>query len=311
MRNFGRHPTTKDITDWLQHLYLLQGTPSFLRHDGGEQFRHKWKAWCRELGIVSECSSSYNPSSNGCSENKVAITKRTLIKMLEEGTISSVTDNMQLSKAMCHLMQTPRVKGLSAADLFFGRKVRSPLLPTLIDIGQCRITDQQWAEVCQFKEHSREKSMMQGPKGRKSPVQMSFKNDFILETDTTAELKVGDSCLVYDTRQAMWTREAVVTEVRPSGRSYWLEEVSTGRKLLRSRRHLRRKKGAAAADEALGKEQAKKVMLRKERGSRDSTCSSSPPPLPPSARTRPASPSSPATARPLKKVRFTLGTKRQ
>ena len=108
----------------------------------------------------------------------MAITKRTRIKMLEEGTISSVADNMQLSKAMCHLMQTPRVKGLSAADLFFGRKVRSPLLPTLIDIGQCRITDQQWAEVCQIKEHNCEKAMLQGPKGRKSPVEMSFKNDF-------------------------------------------------------------------------------------------------------------------------------------
>ena len=119
--------------------------------------------------------------------------------MLEEGTITSVTDNMQLAHAMCHLMQTPRVKGLSAADIFFGRKVRSPLLPTLIDIGQCRITDQQWADVCEFKEHSREKCMMQGPKGRKSRVQMAFKNDFILETDNTAELKVGDSCLVYDT----------------------------------------------------------------------------------------------------------------
>ena len=66
--------------------------------------------------------------------------------------------------------------------------MRSPLLPTLIDIGQCRITDQQWAEVCEFKEHSREKSMLQGPKGRKSDVQMAFKN----ETDNTAELKVGD-----------------------------------------------------------------------------------------------------------------------
>ena len=135
----------------MQHLYLLQGAPSYVRHDGGEQFRHKWKAWCKKLGIVSECSSAFNPSSNGFSENKVAITKRTLIKMMEEGTITSVSDNMQLSKAMCHLMQTPRVKGLSAADLFFGRKVRSPLLPTLIDIGQCRITDQQWAKVCQFK----------------------------------------------------------------------------------------------------------------------------------------------------------------
>ena len=191
VRNFGRHPTTKDITDWLQHLYLLGGTPSFLRHDGGEQFRNKWKDWCKALGIVSEQSSSYNPSSNGCSENKVAITKRTLIKMLEEGTISSISDNMQLSKAMCHLMQTPRVKGLSAADLFFGRKVRSPLLPTLIDIGQCRITDKQWEEVCQYKEHNREKAMHHGPKSRKSPLQMSFKNDFILETDTTAELRGG------------------------------------------------------------------------------------------------------------------------
>ena len=268
--------------------------------------------WCKELGIVSECSSAFNPSSNGFSENKVAITKRTLIKMMEEGTITSVSDNMQLSKAMCHLMQTPRVKGLSAADLFFGRKVRSPLLPTLIDIGQCRITDQQWADVCEFKEHSRKKSMMQGPKGRKSRVQMAFKNDFILETDNTAELKIGDSCLVYDTARAMWTREAVVTEIRPSGRSYWVEEISTGRKLLRSRRHLRRKKGAA--DEALGKEHAKKVVLRRERSSRDSTCQSSSPSSsqrPTIARTRPASPSTPATAPPHKKVRFALGTKRQ
>ena len=216
---------------------------------------------------------------------------------------------MQLSKAMCHLMQTPRVKGLSAADLFFGRKVRSPLLPTLIDIGPCRITDKQWDEVCQYKEQSREKAMQHGPKSRKSPLQMSFRNDYILENDTTAELKVGDSCLVYDTRQQLWTREAVVAEVRPSGRSYWLTEVSTGRKLLRSRRHIRRRKGAAAADKAADKEQAKKVRLSKEGGSRDPPCSSSP--SPPPARTRLASPLPPSTARPQKRVRFTLGTKHQ
>ena len=146
--------------------------------------------------------------------------------MLEEGTITSVTDNMQLAHAMCHLMQSPRVKGLKAADLFYGCKVRSPLLPSLIDIGQCRITDQQWAEVCKFKEDNRAKSMLQGPKGRKSHVQMAFKNDYILETDNTAELKVDDSCLVYDTAHAMWTRDAVVSEVRPSGRSYWVQEIS-------------------------------------------------------------------------------------
>ena len=175
----------------------------------------------------------------------------------------------------------------------------------------CRFTNQQWAEVCEFKEHSRKKCMMQGPKGRKSLVQMAFKNDLILETDNTAELKVGDSCLVYDTARAMWTREAVVTEIRPSGRSYWVEEISTGRKLLRSRRHLRRKKGAA--DEALGEEHAKKVLLRWDRSSRNPTCQSSTPSSsqgPTSARTRPASPTTPTPPPPDKKVRFALGTKR-
>ena len=123
--------------------------------------------------------------------------------------------------------------------------------------------------------------MQQGPKSRKSPLQMSFRNDYILENDTTAELKAGDSCLVYDTRQQLWTREAVVAEVRPSGRSYWLTEISTGRKLLRSRRHIRRRKGAAAADKAADKEQAKKVRVTEEGASRDppSPCSSSPSPV--------------------------------
>ena len=228
--------------------------------------------------------------------------------MLEEGSIGSL-DNSQLSKAMCHLMLTPRVNGLSAADLFYGRKVRSPLLPHLIDISQCRITDRQWDQVCQYKEQKREKAMQQGPKSRKSPLQMSFRNDYILENDTTAELKVGDSCLVYDTRQQLWTREAVVAEVRPSGRSYWLTENSTGRRLLRSRRHIRRRKGAAAADKAADKEQAKKVRVSEEGASRDppSPCS----PSPPARSRRSASPLPPSTTPPQKRVRFTLGTKRQ
>ena len=308
--NFGRHPTTRDITDWLEHLYRLGGTPSFIPHDGGEQFRNKWKDWCRSLGIKSEQSSSYNPSSNGYAENKVAITKRTILKMLEDGSIGSL-DNSQLSKAMCHLMLTPRVNGLSAADLFYGRKVRSPLLPTLIHIGPCRITDEQWKQVCQFKEEKRDKEMRQGPKSRKCPLQMSFRNDYILEHDTTAELKVGDSCLVYCPRQQLWTREATVAEVRPSGRSYWLTENSTGRKLLRSRRHIRRRKGAAIADKAAGKEQVKGV--RASEGGASSRVPSTPccsPPSPPTRTRRSASPPPPSTTPPKKRVRFSLGTKR-
>ena len=152
--------------------------------------------------------------------------------------------------------------------------------------------------------------MRQGPKSRKSPLQMSFRNDYILEHDTTAELKVGDSCLVYCPRQQLWTREAIVAEVRPSGRSYWLTEVSTGRKLLRSRRHIRRRKGAAIADKAADKEQAKGARASEEEASRVPSTPSSSPPSPPARTRRSASPLPPSTTPPQKRVRFSLGTKR-
>ena len=138
-----------------------------------------------------------------------------------------------------------------------------------------------------------------------------FETITILEHDTTAELKVGDSCLVYCPRQQLWTREAIVDEVRPSGRSYWLTEVSTGRKLLRSRRHIRRRKGAAIADKAADKEQVKGV--RASEGGASSRVPSTPscsPPSPPTRTRRSASPPPPSTTPPKKRVRFSLGTKR-
>ena len=96
VRNFGHHPTTRDVTDWLQHLYLQQGTPSFIRHDGGEQFRAKWTDWCRSMGIKSQLSSAYTPTLNGCSEGKIGVKKWTLIKMIESWVITSVKDNLDL-----------------------------------------------------------------------------------------------------------------------------------------------------------------------------------------------------------------------
>ena len=52
------------------------------------------------------------------------MTKKALLKMVESGSITSLKDNMQLNKAMCRLMMTPRLGGLSAADMFYGRKAQ-------------------------------------------------------------------------------------------------------------------------------------------------------------------------------------------
>ena len=311
VRTFGRHPTTKDVTDWLEHLYLLQGAPSYIRHDGGETFRSKWSDWCRSKGIKSQCASAFTPTSNGCSENQVQLAKNALLKMVESGVISSVKDNLQLTRGLCRLMMTPRIGGLSAADMYYGRKVRSPLFPSLVDISKCRISDDQWRELCEVKEKRRDSWLMQGPKGRKSSTQLNFKNDYILETDNTAELKIGDKCLVYDVKRKIWGREAIVDEVRPSGRSYWVKECATGRKLLRSRRHLRRRKNAMQECNEQ-REMVKRSLMQEHGITRSPACREAPPlhqqsPTP-SLSLEPHPPSSPTCSR---TVRFAIGTKRQ
>ena len=322
LRTFGRHPTTKDVTDWLEQIYLLQGAPSYIRHDGGETFRSRWSEWCRSRGIKSQCSAAFTPTSNGASENQVGLAKAALLKMVESGVISSVKDNMQLTKGLSRLMLTPRIGGLSAADMYYGRKVRSPLFPSLVDISKCRITDDQWRELCEVKEKRRNSWLKQGPKGRKSSTQLSFKNDFILETDNTAELKVGDKCLVYDVKRKIWAREAIVYEVRPSGRSYWVKECATGRKLLRSRRHLRRRKGVSQECNE-GRETVKRSLAQEQGISRSPARSGAPSltlpphqpsPSPPSSPSRPTPSSFPPSTTPAtgsRTVRFALGTKRK
>ena len=337
LRNFGRHPSTKDVTDWLDNLYYLQGAPSYLRHDGGECFRKTFSDWCRQRGIKSQLSAAFEPTSNGFSERQVGLAKAGLKKMLETGVISNLKDNTQLGLAMSRLMMTPRVGGLSAADLFYGRKVRSPLHPSLVDISKCRITDDQWLRICEIKERKRESMLLNGPKSRKSSMQLSFKNDYVLETDTTAELKVDDIVLVYDTNKQLWCREATVCEVRPSGRSYVVQECKTGRKLLRSRRHLRREKGLAkrlhsnphckrgdvsAREEcgAVGVTQSNMhAGHRSLKGVREADVTSPspttrgstlpPPPTLPSPASPPATASTTSSA--PRKVRFSLGTKRK
>ena len=176
-----------------------------------------------------------------------------------------------------------------------------------------------------------------GPKSRKSSMQLSFKNDYVLETDTTAELKVGDTVLVYDTNKELWCREAVVCEVRPSGRSYIVQECKTGRKLLRSRRHLRREKGLTKrvnlhsnpycekGDVSAGKEcravavtqpgmhlNAGHRSLKEVREGSDSSPSPTTRGSTPSPSPLPSPPATASTtASTPRKVRFLIGTKRK
>ena len=108
--------------------------------------------------------------------------------------------------------------------------------------------------------------------------------------------------LVYDVNKGMWTREAKVSEIRPSGRSNWVIECSTGRWLLRSRRHLRRMKGR----------QQECVEALKKTATREQNTSQSSHFLQDTSNTGHSLPCSSSSQRPTspKSVRFALGTKR-
>ena len=115
--------TTTTVTKCLERWLYEFGFPKHIRTDGGPQFRGPFDDWCAENGIIHEVSSPYNPQSNGHAESAVKIAKF---------LIDKVDANMTQFRAHLYAWRnTPRQDGFSPSDLFFGRRQRSPKLPSL------------------------------------------------------------------------------------------------------------------------------------------------------------------------------------
>ena len=106
--------TTTSVTKLLEGWMLDFGYPTYIRTDGGPQFRGPFKDWCNLKNIIHEVSSPYHTQSNGHAEQAVKMAKLILKK----------TDaNLRLFRE--HLFawrNAPRADGFSPADLFFGRR---------------------------------------------------------------------------------------------------------------------------------------------------------------------------------------------
>ena len=97
-------------------MVLDIGRPVVIRSDGGPQFRSGFDAWCKEMAIKHELSSSYNPQSNGHAEQAVKTVKSLLKK----------TDTFdQFKVALTEWRNTPRFDGLSPAQWFLGYRQRT------------------------------------------------------------------------------------------------------------------------------------------------------------------------------------------
>ena len=118
MNSTTTEATTKAFEAWFQDF----GYPTRIVSDNGPQFRAQFKEWCQSRGIRHETSSPHNPASNGHAEAAVKNVKGLLEKCQKEKS--------NFAQALLEWRNTPRSNGISPAQAFFGRRLRT-LLPCL------------------------------------------------------------------------------------------------------------------------------------------------------------------------------------
>ena len=200
--------TTSTVTKCLERWLYEFGFPKHIRTDGGPQFRGPFDDWCAENGIIHEVSSPYNPQSNGHAESAVKIAKF---------LIDKVDANMTQFRAHLYAWRnTPRQDGFSPSDLFFGRRQRSPKLPSLRK------------DACN----------LEAAETARSSTAAKAKEHFDKRAAPLPPLKPGDTVLLSGPGTA-WGGKATVQDIRPDGRSYTVlpensNETTRNRRLLLS-----------------------------------------------------------------------------
>ena len=114
IQKFRGTPTTDQLTAYLGKLFLEVGVPNFLRTDNGGSMRGCFKMWAKDLGMVVEKSSAFNPISNGTAERHIQVAKKMLDIAKEEQVL--------VEEAMARLRASPSsINIFSPSHLFFGR----------------------------------------------------------------------------------------------------------------------------------------------------------------------------------------------
>ena len=206
VRNLGRTSSTLKVIRKLRKIFLAYGFCTKLKSDFGPEYRQTFQRWCDEVGIELVYSSSYNSSGNSRAEVQVKQVKKLLRKTQTSG------EDFQL--VLSEWRGCPSAEGPSSAQLFFGRAVRSMVLPELhteVDpaADRERRRDQE--------ERSREKRVTRQPLK-------------VLSRDQKVWL--------LDRIKKKWDIPGRIRGARPSGRSY-IVETRDGHLYLRNRRFIR------------------------------------------------------------------------
>ena len=200
---------TTAVTNRLRSWFVDFGFPARIRSDGGPQFRGDFNAFCEENGIVHELTSPYNSQSNGLAEAAVKNIKTLLSKCMDTG------EDFQL--ALSAWRNTPRADGFSPAQLFLGRRQRSPAFPTL-------------------PVHHEGADVQAGAAARNQRLAAKAK-EHDAHAHALSPLNIGDPVHVQNPFTHKWDTSAIVESVRDNGSSYTIKYG--GKTYIRNRKFLR------------------------------------------------------------------------
>ena len=215
VKNLGKHSSTVKVIKRMKKWMNLLGYCRKIRVDGGPEYRDSFQDWCRQAGIKVEVASSYHPQSNCRAEGTIGNIKKLLRKCKEGG------ENFE--DALAEWRMAPRADGPSCSELFFSRKLRSSILPEIMEeapVEQNRI-DRREQEILGRVERT-----------RKLPLPLLSKGQKVKMLD----------------KDGKWTIKAVVRDIRPNQKSYVVES-NTG-VYLRNRKYLRPQRSKEEEEES-------------------------------------------------------------
>ena len=210
VQRFSNGTTADKLVKVILEWFLEYGFPQQIHSDNGPQFSSStFREFCEKYGIRHTTSSPHFPQANGGAEAGVKNMKKLMAKCLDL--------NQSFPVALLEWKNCPRSNGLSPAQAFHGRKLKT-LLPC---IRNDTLLHMQNKEVLEKKLQENEKT----------------KEQFDSAAKPLPVLHGGQLVALQNPISKKWDQTGVIESACDFHRSYWVQ--SEGRMIRRNRIFLR------------------------------------------------------------------------
>lgn len=154
--------TTSSFTiSALQDLFSRYGLPLEIVSDNGPQFTSdEFKDYLKSIGTMHTLVPTYHPQSNGLAERSVQSFKHSLEKMLQDKRKCDSVDSKIKRFLLAHRSAPNVTTGLSPAELFLGRPIRT-LMNLVHPCTANKVQNKQYKQKQQFdRSHTRERRLV-------------------------------------------------------------------------------------------------------------------------------------------------------